>query len=64
VGLEIKIYCAGEGQQQFNWLTDDLKRVVRQSRAGKDMSTEAEEYPLLGATGEDYNRLSLCYSGL
>lgn len=46
VGLQTKNNYAGESQEQFtqpDWL------VVRQLLASKDMGTEAEKWPLLGA---------------
>jgi hypothetical protein len=52
-GLGIKNDYAGEAQQQSIRLTEasqlQLMLVVSQSTSSKDDSTEAEEYPLLGA---------------
>jgi hypothetical protein len=39
--------CAGEGQHQFNQPTDWSKLIVRQLPTSKDVSMEAEKYPLL-----------------
>jgi hypothetical protein len=47
VGPGTMNHCAGEGQQKFS--SQSFELVVRQSSAGKDVNTEAEEYKLLGA---------------
>jgi hypothetical protein len=39
---EVSNVCAREGQQQFDWPTNEL--AVRQSLAGKDVNTEADEW--------------------